>query len=190
MSAKKPVKPSDSALFRRHLADAIPLRATLRAVLEPARPAPIPQQRHRDERAVLAESLLPPADDETGLDTGEELQYLRAGLGTDVLKKLRRGHWVLQDEIDLHGMTRDEAATAVSEFIAWSLRNGFRCVRIVHGKGLRSKNREPVLKAQLGRLLMRKEEVLAYCQARRHDGGSGAVVVLLQARTPRTTRGF
>jgi DNA-nicking Smr family endonuclease len=181
MSAKKTVPPEDEALFRSELAGATPLRAAPRAMHQTPRPAPVPRQRLRDERAVMAELLLPPADDESGLDSGEELQYLRDGLSSDVLRKLRRGHWVIQDDIDLHGMTRAESAAALAEFIAASLAGGFRCVRIVHGKGLRSKNREPVLKALVGRLLMRKDEVLAYCQARRHDGGSGAVVVLLKS---------
>lgn len=171
----------DLELFRKELADATPLRVKPRAQLARKRPAPIPLQTRRDEVAVLGELLLPLADDDGSLETGEELRYLREGLGTDVLRKLRRGVWVLQGELDLHGMTRAEAHAAVAVFVARALKHGMRCVRIIHGKGLRSKNREPVLKAQLGRWLARKDEVLAYCQARRPDGGSGAVVVLLKA---------
>jgi DNA-nicking Smr family endonuclease len=181
MSAAKPGTSEDSDLFREQLADAIPLKAQPRAAIERRRPEPIPLQTRASELAVLGELLAPLADDESGLETGEELRFLRDGLGTDVLRKLRRGHWVLQGELDLHGMTREEAHAAVAAFLAQALKQGWRCLRIVHGKGLRSKNREPVLKAQLGRWLSRKDEVLAYCQARRHDGGSGAVAVLLRA---------
>jgi len=144
-------------------------------------PDPIPQQTRANEIAVLGELLAPVADDDSGLETGEELRFLRPGLRLDVLRKLRRGYWVLQGELDLHGMTRVEAHAAVAVFLADALKHGRRCLRIVHGKGLGSKNREPVLKAQLGRWLARREEVLAFCQARRHDGGSGALVVLLKS---------
>ncbi len=174
-------KVDDAELFLTELAGATPLRAKPRAQHSRALPSPVPLQTRRDQLEVLVESLLPYPDDESGLETGEELRYLREGLGSDVLRKLRRGVWVLQDELDLHGMTRAEAHAAVAGFIAQALKNGMRCVRIIHGKGLRSKNREPVLKGQLGRWLARKDEVLAYCQARRPDGGSGAVVVLLKA---------
>lgn len=182
MSAHKPVAPEDIDLFRVELADAIPLKVKTRAAIHRSRPEPLPLQTRANEIAVLGELLKPPPDDESGLETGEELRYLRDGLRTDVLRKLRRGEWVLQDELDLHGMTRAEAHTAVAAFVAHAIKHGMRCVRIVHGKGLRSKNREPVLKTQLGRWLAHKDEVLAYCQAKRHDGGSGAVVVLLKAR--------
>jgi DNA-nicking Smr family endonuclease len=171
----------DADLFRNTLADAIPLKSPARAAITRRRPDPIPQQTRASEIAVLSELLAPVADDESGLETGEELRFLRPGLRLDVLRKLRRGHWVLQGELDLHGMTRVEAHGAVAEFLGEALKRGSRCLRIVHGKGLGSKNREPVLKTQLGRWLTRREEVLAYCQARRHDGGSGALVVLLKS---------
>jgi DNA-nicking Smr family endonuclease len=184
MTRGKSLHPEDRELFLREFADATPLKAKPRAHLQRERPAPVPVQTRRDEILVLNALLSPPTDDEAGLETGEELRYLREGMGSDVLRKLRRGEWVLQGELDLHGLTRTEAHSAVGEFLARALKRGVRCVRIIHGKGLRSKNREPVLKSQLGRWLARKDEVLAYCQARRPDGGSGAVVVLLRAGLP------
>jgi len=114
------------------------------------------------------------------METGEELAYLRRGLGGDVLKKLRRGHWVTQDELDLHGLTRAQAQPLVSEFLSRCLKRGLRCVRIIHGKGLRSPNREPVLKARIRTWLARREDVLAFCQAPASEGGSGALLVLLR----------
>jgi DNA-nicking Smr family endonuclease len=97
------------------------------------------------------------------------------------LRRLRRGHWVIQDELDLHGHTTAEARTAVAAFLQACLRDAVRCIRIIHGKGLRSKNREPILKTKVANWLRQREEVLAFCQARPTDGGSGAVIVLLKS---------
>jgi DNA-nicking Smr family endonuclease len=181
MTKHKSGDSEDFALFRSELADATPLKAPARVALARRRPDPLPQQTRASEIAVLNELLAPVADDDSGLETGEELRFLRPGLRLDVLRKLRRGHWVLQGELDLHGMTRVEAHAAVGLFLGDAVKRGARCLRIVHGKGLGSKNREPVLKNQLGRWLERRQEVLAFCQARRHDGGSGALVVLLKS---------
>ncbi len=115
------------------------------------------------------------------LETGEELLYLREGHAPDILSKLRRGYWVIQDMIDLHGLVSDEARLYVSEFLADCKKRGIRCVRIVHGKGLGSRNREPVLKHKLRNWLIQKDEVIAYAEARKQDGGSGALIVLLKA---------
>jgi DNA-nicking Smr family endonuclease len=136
-------------------------------------------QTWRDEQAALRESMdgIPPDND---LETGEELVYVRDGIGTHVLRKLRRGHWIIQDELDLHGFNSADARELLREFLAQCMRKGLRCVRIVHGKGLRSKNRQPVLKGKVAVWLMRRDEILAYCQARPTEGGSGAVVVLLK----------
>jgi DNA-nicking Smr family endonuclease len=122
-----------------------------------------------------------PLDWEESLDAGEATSYLREGLSRQVLKKLRRGQWPVQAYLDLHGMNREEASGALGKFVAEVLRRNFRCVRIIHGKGLGSKNREPVLKAKVKMWLVRREEVLAYCQAPDNQGGAGAMLVLLKA---------
>ena len=173
-------KPPEDEDFRKALAGVEPLAEPRRKPPARTAPAPVPRQTRRDERAALAESLAGPLSLDDALDSGEELVFLRPGLGRDVLRKLRRGHWVIQGELDLHGMIREQAAVAVSEFLHGCLRRRVRCVRIVHGKGLGSRNREPVLKGLLRKWLLR-EEVLAYCQAPAAEGGSGAVLVLLKA---------
>ncbi len=167
-------------LFRTAVADAVPLVSDKVYHEAPLVPA-IPRSRARDEAAALDESLAPQPL-EVLLEGGDELSFLRPGLPRSVLKDLRRGRWVTQDEIDLHGLNRDEARELLREFIAASLACGHRCLRIVHGKGLRSPGREPVLKELVWRWLANRPEVLAYCQARAADGGSGAVVVLLRSQ--------
>jgi len=172
--------PPDDDDFRKALAGVEPLAEPRRKPLARPRPAPLPRQTRRDERAALAESLSAPFSVDDALDSGAELVYSREGLPRDVLRKLRRGHWVIEDQLDLHGMNRVQAADAVGEFLRRCLQRRMRCIRIVHGKGLGSRNREPVLKVKLRKWLLR-EEVLAYCQAPAAEGGSGAVLVLLKA---------
>ena len=168
----------EDADFRRAVADAEPLEQPKRAV-DHRRPAPVPRQRLRDERAALAESLAGPFSVDDALDAGNELAYLREGLQREVLRRLRRGHWVVEAELDLHGMNRHVAAVSVAEFLRHCRRRGRGCVRIVHGKGLGSRQREPVLKGLLRKWLLR-EGVLAFSQAPAAQGGSGAVLVLLK----------
>jgi DNA-nicking Smr family endonuclease len=172
----------DREALRRALAGVKPLGRVRRQAPRLPPPPPLPLQTRRDERAVLAESITGPLSAEEALDSGVELTYLRDGVSRQALRRLRRGHWVVQDGLDLHGMNRVEAAQQVAEFVRAAAARGLRCVRIVHGKGLGSKNREPVLKGKLRAWLTPRDEVLAYCQAPADDGGSGALLVLLKAR--------
>ncbi len=168
--------------FLNAVADVRPLKAVRRATLRRAPPpAPVAIHSQRDEAAALFESINTPLSLADALDTGEALVYLRAGLSPQVLKRLQRGYWVVQAHLDLHGLNRWQAALAVVEFLREARRRHVRCLRIVHGKGLGSPNREPVLKSKLRHWLTLREEVLAYCQAPNHEGGSGAILVLLRA---------
>jgi DNA-nicking Smr family endonuclease len=173
-------KPEDSALFSDLVVDVTPLPRRDKAEIVRPRPRPIPAQRLLDEQAALRDSLSDQIPWDNGTETGEELAFQRNGISSQTLRKLRRGHWVIQDELDLHGLTAAEAKVLMVEFLHHCARNGLRCVRIIHGKGLRSKNREPVLKRKVANWLMQRDEILAFCQARRTEGGSGAVVVLLK----------
>ena len=171
---------ADAALFRAAVGDVRPLPARPAG---PQRPRPAARARFRraDEERVLAESLAPAAG-EPFLETGDELLFQRAQPPGRTLERLRRGEFRVEDEIDLHGMNALEARTAVRDFLADALRRGLRCVRIVHGKGLRSGARGPVLKHAVNTWLRRFEAVIAFASARRVDGGTGAVYVLLARR--------
>jgi DNA-nicking Smr family endonuclease len=166
-------------LFLAAVKNARPLN-TNRIHHEPSKPKPIPQQFIRDEKQALRDSLSDGYIPAYELESGEELLYLREGQSPSVLSKLRRGHWVIQANLDLHGLISDEARIQVGEFLAGCKKRGIRCVRIVHGKGLGSRNREPILKHKVRNWLIQKDEVIAYAQARATDGGSGAVIVLLK----------
>jgi len=170
--------PPEDEEFRRAVADAQPLRQR-KLASQKRRVSPVPRQRLADERAALAESLGPASLDDA-LDSGEELAFLREGYPRDTLRKLRRGHWVVQGELDLHGMNRAQAAVHTGRFLGESKKRDLRCVRIVHGKGLGSPRREPVLKGLLRKWLLQRAEVLAFCQAPAAQGGGGAVLVLLR----------
>ena len=157
-----------------------------RAAAIRSQPTAIPRLRLADEREALELSKYGAEPSPHSWDIGQELEaeqtFLRKGLGTDILVKLRRAHWTTQSVLDLHGMTTDEAHDTLADFLLDACNRGLRCVRIIHGKGLTSPNREPVLKGKVRRWLSQWDDVLAYCEAARHAGGSGAVVVLLRGR--------
>jgi DNA-nicking Smr family endonuclease len=180
---KQPPQPDGAVLFRRAVADAVPLPPSNRADIARPRPRPIALQRLRDEKQVMVDALSDPWDWEAAISTGEELFFARPGVPTAALRKLRRGGWVIQHELDLHGHTGDEARVALAAFLNRCKLEDRRCVRIIHGKGHGSKNRLPVLKNKVRHWLMQREDVLAFCQARTVDGGAGAVIVLLKSST-------
>jgi hypothetical protein len=143
-------------------------------------PAPALLQHELDAAAALQESLSDEVDVTTLLDTDEHLSFRRPGVGLDVVQKLRKGKWSIQRQFDLHGLRSDEAREALGSFIRESHKQGIRCVRVVHGKGLGSPGKTPVLKEKVQRWLVQKAEVVAFVQAQPSQGGAGALVVLLQ----------
>ncbi len=169
----------DSQLFQDEVRDVRPLKQTRvnHAVPRPRRRS---NRFFDDERRALADSFSDHYIPSHELESGEEASYLRAGHSPDILRKLRRNHWGVQGQLDLHGMRATDARLHVAEFLLHALSRGARCVRIIHGKGLGSRNGEPVLKNKLRSWLVQREEVIAYCQARTSDGGSGALVVLFR----------
>ena len=144
------------------------------------RPEALPRQRERDERAALQEAMSDEVDIETLLLTDDGLSFQRHGVGADVVTRLRRGHWAIQGELDLHGLRRDAARDALRAFMREAARRGWRCLRVVHGKGHGSPGREPVLKAKVHRWLGQTAAVLAFTQASGPMGGAGALIVLLK----------
>ncbi|MFO7305284.1 MAG: Smr/MutS family protein [Gammaproteobacteria bacterium] len=171
-------KSDERNLFREYVRDVKPLVVEERHTSRP-KPSPVARFTRADRREVLRESLLPPQD-ETLLCTGDELSFRRPHVPERILTKLRRGHYVVDAEIDLHGLTAAEARGALREFIGQALQRRFTCVRVVHGKGRRSGPRGPVLKNVVNLWLQRSDAVLAFGSARAVDGGSGAVYVLLR----------
>jgi DNA-nicking Smr family endonuclease len=177
---------AEATLFARTVGPVTPMQTRNIASVERPRAAPLARQREQDEKAALTESLSDEFDAATLLHTDDELSFAREGIGADVLRKLRRGEWSIQSQIDLHGLRSDEARIALSEFIRDAVKLGQRCVRVVHGKGLGSEGKAPVLKAKVKRWLAQKSEVIAFCQASPAHGGAGALLVLL--RPSRTER--
>ncbi len=142
-------------------------------------PKPVPRQRQLDEQAALRATISDDFDVETLLDTDDALSFRRPHVGPDVPRKLRRGHWALQAEIDLHGLTRDAARDALATFLVEAVKRGLRCVRVVHGKGIGSPGRVPVLKSKVRSWLAQSASVMAFVHAPPAHGGHGAVMVLL-----------
>lgn len=174
-------KDAEDNLFIRAAGTVKPLPDKRTALLKKERKIPTTLQYQRDEKAVLKEALSDEFDVSTLLETDEHLSFRRPGIGTDVTHKLRRGDWSIQRQLDLHGMRRDDAREALGHFIRQAHKHGIRCVRVVHGKGLGSPGKAPVLKNRVHSWLVQKNEVLAFVQAKPADGGGGALVVLLMA---------
>lgn len=176
-------KLEEQDVFRRAVGPVTPLKPAARLQAHEARPRPepLPLSRERDEQAALREALSDDFDVDSLLETDAELAYAREGVAPEVLRKLRRGVWVIQAELDLHGLRRDAARESLGAFLREAGRNGLRCVRVIHGKGHGSPGRTPVLKSKVRAWLVQKQEVMAFTQARACDGGAGALLVLLDA---------
>lgn len=173
------VNDNDIDEFRRAISGVKPLKHEERITVNRPKPKPRAKFSKADEREVLNESLQDEIDTiEHGY--GGALRFHRASVGRRTMRKLARGGYSVQDELDLHGMTVDEAKQRLADFIDYSAAQGKLCVRIVHGKGLGSGDRGPVLKNAVNRWLRKWDSVLAFVSTRQVDGGTGAIYVLLQ----------
>ena len=168
----------EQAEFRRLIGKVQPLKSTTRTDSRAPQPDPSPRQTQSDEKAVMHE-LLDAPQDPAMIETGEELLFLRPGLQKRYLRRLRRGRYSIGDSLDLHHMNEATASRALKEFIEMAATRKMGCVRVVHGKGLRSRN-GPKLKMMTRRLLSRHPLVLAFASCRPVDGGTGAVSILLR----------
>ena len=166
-------------LFALTVGPVAPLRRSAARALDRPKPHPVPRQRERDEAAVMHDAISDEFDVESLLETDESLSFRRPGIAPDVVRKLRRGVWAIQAQLDLHGLRRDAARERLADFLRAAADEGLRCVRVIHGKGHGSPGREPVLKTKVKSWLAQHAQVLAYTQARAADGGAGALVVLL-----------
>jgi len=169
----------ESDLFRTSIGDTRPLPDHGKTVFPPHLPWPVPRQNRAGKSPLPTDALSDHIPQELA-GTEEEFFFQRPGVAPLTMKRLRRGYWAIQAELDLHGMTSDEARACLIGFLDECKELGLRCVRVIHGKGLSSRNREPVLKLKTASWLMQRDEVLAFCQARPTDGGSGAAIVLLK----------
>lgn len=187
--AKQPIKDldlqvraSDDVLeFRSAVRDVKPLAHALRAT-SAVKPGPRPRRNPPAVHENL-EELMPLVDssaDGHGA-AGAALSFQRSGVQSHVLRRLRRGSFPVEDELDLHGLTQTVARDQLARFIRFNRDAGHRCVRIIHGKGYRSGARGPVLKIAVDFWLRRHFDVMAFTSARPIDGGTGALYVLLRA---------
>jgi DNA-nicking Smr family endonuclease len=181
MNSRHQPSPDEVADFHAAVADARPLKVAERVVHERSKPSPRPRQRELDEAAAIAESLSGPLEIDDLLAIGEADAFLRPGLPRSVLRDLRRGRWTIRNHIDLHGLNRREAHEEVARFLAESVRQGRRCVRIVHGRGHGSPGRAGILRQLVKSWLSRSKDVLAFCHPPPSDGGEGALWILLRS---------
>lgn len=182
MKKKRPqLSEAEQELFRDAMRGVRPLEVEEKVQVEKPKPSPRARQRERDERQVFEDMLSDPID-LADVETGEELLFFRSGVQPAMMKKLRRGQFSVEAALDLHRMTSDEARVATATFLQMAYQHGKRCIRIVHGKGLGSPNKLPVLKTKLNHWLKQRDEVLAFCSTPPADGGTGAVYVLIRAR--------
>lgn len=170
----------EQQLFALTVGAVVPLRREAPLPLARPRVEPRPRQREQDEAAVLREAISDEFDVESLLETDDALSWRGEGIGPEVVRKLRRGVWAIQAQLDLHGLRRDEAREQLASFLREAARQGLRCVRVIHGKGHGSPGREPVLKSKVKTWLVQKQEVIAFAHARAADGGNGALLVLLK----------
>ena len=178
MSDSKGVTKDDIELFRQSIGEVDVLEHD-GVELSTARPAPVPIQSIISEQQALNQMASNPFD-VPDVEIGDELCFRRSGVQQQIIRKLRKGQFAIESELDLHGMTVSVAKKELGSFLDYCQSTNRRCVRIIHGKGHGSVNKIPVLKNKLNRWLQRYDSILAFCSAPSHDGGTGAVYVIIK----------
>jgi DNA-nicking Smr family endonuclease len=173
------ISDEEVTLFRDAMRDVVPLTPSGKVLLASNHPQPIPLQAQPEQDSSINDGFSDHIP--VQMESGDEWAFLRPGVSRQTLRRLRRGYWKIQAELDLHGFNRDKARLALVGFLDASGTRGYRCVRVIHGKGYGSRNHEPILKTRIGSWLSQRSDVLAFSQARPEDGGSGAVLVLLRS---------
>ncbi|MCF6226427.1 MAG: Smr/MutS family protein [Xanthomonadales bacterium] len=176
---KTKLSQEDSDLFRQAVGDTRPLPTASERHTQRPLQKPLPKT-NRTGLKISRDDLLGHAHDINQLETNEQLIYLGNGLQKQTLRKLRRGQFPIEDQLDLHGLKQQSAEELILEFINHAIESGYRCINIIHGKGLRSESTRPVLKTLCNHLLRRHPAVMAFISAKPADGGTGAVIVLLK----------
>ncbi|MDR4513776.1 Smr/MutS family protein [Nitrosomonas sp.] len=185
MSKKKEVANTisdDRALFHEAMKNVAPLAASDKTVPEVTKPSPHPRKKDPYNPCFLSDTVSATDSHFTEAVAGDEWSFSRPGVSRQTLRRLRRGYWQIRNRLDLHGLTQDIAKRYMADFLNESLQKHFRCVLIIHGKGLSSQDRIPILKNNIGSWLAQHHTVLAFCQASPENGGGGAVMVLLKGK--------
>jgi DNA-nicking Smr family endonuclease len=168
----------DESMFRAAVGDVTPIAAPNRA--NAAKPAASAIGRRRADAPLVATPGPALSDGALNAEEDDAADFVREGTGADIARKLRAGNWPVQGELDLHGMTRDDARQALAGFLDTALATGLRCLRVIHGKGFSSARGAAVLKPLARHWLAQTPAVLAFAQPRESEGGAGAVLVLLR----------
>jgi DNA-nicking Smr family endonuclease len=172
------ISEEDSALFRETVGKIKPLTQDS-VVMNKTKPSASPSISEEDDRPAM-QTLLDSEFDQNLLERGDELLFSRPGIQKQTLRKLRRGQINIEDELDLHGLTVEMARSALYDFLADCHSHSQRCVRIIHGKGIGSENKQPIIKNKVNNWLRQRDDVLAFCSAQQADGGTGAIYCLLK----------
>lgn len=179
------IEEDEAALFLESVGEVAPVRAGPRVSAPP--PPKIDPKRLVNEDAEVLTQLSELVAGEAPfdiVDSDEHVEGAISSLDPRLLQRLRKGEYAFHAHLDLHGMTREEAKVALERFVADARHRRIRCVLVVHGRGLHSKDQLPVLKQSVQAWLTRgriSKQVLAFTSARPTDGGVGAVYVLLRA---------
>lgn len=174
---KKSISSDDSTLFRASVGEVRKIEHNSADLRSPQKPKPVPRFQPPEQVDPLQNSV------DQALETlfqEDKVAFIAPGLQKNVLKKLRKGYYGIDAEIDLHGLGSRDAQQQLLRFLHVCVEDGCRCVRIVHGKGYNSPDNQPVLKNDLNLWLRQHQQVLAFCSTPPRAGGTGALYVLLR----------